>query len=963
METRSPDSELSTVASSDYFKARHFLVLLLRLGRPARPPVLASLCTLFPASPELIHYLCSIPNSPISLTGDLYVIPSPVASRAFIESGAIANFFNALLRPPSQQFVTGFCDTNSVGLRLKKRKWLVSDYEFVPSAKRRLILNTEDAKEENRSPLQLEYASPKVSFHFQVTDYVSRSINTIPCSMLKMATEFNFANHLSCISNARQRSCQLTEIRLLEGESDTTVSMKSKGNEEAMEFKPSLELVLPTSILDNLTVSGGTVEDGDTVGIRTNCVATLCPDDIEEINMPMMEVGNANESFIASNIEINEKEGTMGGQEEARSVASGSIFGETENVCLQLHTIPLNVPCGSGGTKNVDFEDMMPSFDKEHIYMESCDLLPKVLSQKRLSKHEKATEGISPRQNHLCKSVEHGKAIDVQKEKHQIKRDCKVIDKRRKLGQNIEKKRSSNVASPKDQMEEKILPNFETYVAEEEEGSGGYGTVYRARSKKDGTTVAIKCPHVNAHKHHVDNELRMLERFGGKSFVIKYEGSVKNGDSDCFVLEHVEHDRPEVLKNEINIFQLQWYGYCMFRALSSLHKQGVIHRDVKPGNFLFSRKASKGYLIDFNLAMDLHQKYGNTGKSKVGCNAHTDQVKLPNTSSALTKDRKLPNTKSSETARLKTTNDYKSTLGMKNIRRKALTQTKTRNNDLGGWNVSKSQGADGSGITSADRLREPLPCQGRKELINLAQEARQSINHESSTVLSPMRKRIAAPPQNVDKTLVYLNPMPLVSTGIGAGSSHLMNRGNRKIKKEGHCVGTKGFRAPEVLLRSPYQCPKIDIWSAGVTILYLMVGRTPFFGDPEQNMKDIAKLRGSEDLWEVAKLHNREPSFPEDLYKLESLPSIKLEDWCEMSSKRPNFLKDIPKSLFDLVDKCLTVNPRLRISAEEALKHEFFDPCHEALRKLRLQRQDSESSSSSRGKSVLKPIKISQVKA
>ncbi|KAF4403913.1 hypothetical protein G4B88_014369, partial [Cannabis sativa] len=158
----------------------------------------------------------------------------------------------------------------------------------------------------------------------------------------------------------------------------------------------------------------------------------------------------------------------------------------------------------------------------------------------------------------------------------------------------------------------------------------------------------IKCvkvlregPHVNAHKHHVDNELRMLERFG-KSFVIKYEGSVKNGDSDCFVLEHVEHDRPE----------------------------GVIHRDVKPGNFLLSRKASKGYLIDFNLAMDLHQKYGNISKSRVGCSARTDQVKLPSTSSTQTKDRKLPNTKSSETARLKTTNDYKSTLDMKNIRKR-----------------------------------------------------------------------------------------------------------------------------------------------------------------------------------------------------------------------------------------------------------------------------------------------------
>lgn len=31
--------------------------------------------------------------------------------------------------------------------------------------------------------------------------------------------------------------------------------------------------------------------------------------------------------------------------------------------------------------------------------------------------------------------------------------------------------------------------------------------------------------------------------------------------------------------------------------------QGIVHRDVKPGNFLFSTKANKGYLIDFNLAL------------------------------------------------------------------------------------------------------------------------------------------------------------------------------------------------------------------------------------------------------------------------------------------------------------------------------------------------------------------------
>lgn len=28
--------------------------------------------------------------------------------------------------------------------------------------------------------------------------------------------------------------------------------------------------------------------------------------------------------------------------------------------------------------------------------------------------------------------------------------------------------------------------------------------------------------------------------------MIKFEGSFSSGDAECFVLEHVEHDRPEV---------------------------------------------------------------------------------------------------------------------------------------------------------------------------------------------------------------------------------------------------------------------------------------------------------------------------------------------------------------------------------------------------------------------------------
>lgn len=35
--------------------------------------------------------------------------------------------------------------------------------------------------------------------------------------------------------------------------------------------------------------------------------------------------------------------------------------------------------------------------------------------------------------------------------------------------------------------------------------------------------------------------------FRGRNFVIKFEGSFKSGNSECFVLEHVKHDRPEVI--------------------------------------------------------------------------------------------------------------------------------------------------------------------------------------------------------------------------------------------------------------------------------------------------------------------------------------------------------------------------------------------------------------------------------
>lgn len=52
----------------------------------------------------------------------------------------------------------------------------------------------------------------------------------------------------------------------------------------------------------------------------------------------------------------------------------------------------------------------------------------------------------------------------------------------------------------------------------------------------------------------------------------------------------------------MDVAEVALYIRNLLKALCRVHSFGIIHRDVKPNNFLYDRKNNKFLLIDFGLA-------------------------------------------------------------------------------------------------------------------------------------------------------------------------------------------------------------------------------------------------------------------------------------------------------------------------------------------------------------------------
>lgn len=140
-------------------------------------------------------------------------------------------------------------------------------------------------------------------------------------------------------------------------------------------------------------------------------------------------------------------------------------------------------------------------------------------------------------------------------------------------------------------------------------GEGGMGVVYRARYVGNNRMVAVKLVPDEIAKNptlvaRFERELEVLKQLRHPHIVHCF-GGICESKQRFYAMELVEGGTLHGLLREVG--KLPWetvvdYGLQMCSALQCAHEQNVVHRDVKPGNFLIT-KAGKLKLSDFGLAI------------------------------------------------------------------------------------------------------------------------------------------------------------------------------------------------------------------------------------------------------------------------------------------------------------------------------------------------------------------------
>ncbi|XP_013880797.1 cell division cycle 7-related protein kinase isoform X2 [Austrofundulus limnaeus] len=498
-------------------------------------------------------------------------------------------------------------------------------------------------------------------------------------------------------------------------------------------------------------------------------------------------------------------------------------------------------------------------------------------------------------------------------------------------------------------------------------GEGTFSSVYLGEAQMhDGRRemFALKYLIPTSHPTRIAAELQCLTVAGGRENVMGVTYCFRKEDRVVIVMPYMEHQPIVDVIGLLSFEEVRLYIYHLLKALKHIHQFGIIHRDIKPNNFLYNRKSKTYALVDFGLAQG-------TADTRI------ELLKVVRSSQkgggSTGKQEAAPRSKA-----WKPTNTTSASLPALSVPRPPSSSSSSSSSSASGKTVAKKARPVPTSCSHSKPTKDlaglrnvPRPVFGERNLNNCTVQstnkqpaARKEVKPRKTDDPAP---RVSLPVRTQSSSQ---KPVKVVQQGLTCScylTDRVCNICMARKQQVAPRAGTPGFRAPEILTKCPNQGTAIDLWSAGVILLSLLSGRYPFFkaSDDLVALAQIMTVRGSRETIRAAK------TFGKALVCSQELPRQDLRTLCEtlrgrrssgdhrvtpaaettcseVRSETPTHpdrepstrlstpawgseegedelgWDAVPDEAYDLLDQLLDLNPSSRITAAAALQHPLF---------------------------------------
>lgn len=160
------------------------------------------------------------------------------------------------------------------------------------------------------------------------------------------------------------------------------------------------------------------------------------------------------------------------------------------------------------------------------------------------------------------------------------------------------------------------LSHVDSYEILKPIGAGGMGTVYKAIDRSRDLTVAIKVldrrydlERKRRKRDHLGREILIAAKLRHDTIVRYHKEIIEQEDRNghirrCLIMEYVDgYDlRKHIKDRDLSVRKMLDVMYMLCTGLDYLHMNGIVHRDIKPGNFMLTRDQKHVKIFDFGLS-------------------------------------------------------------------------------------------------------------------------------------------------------------------------------------------------------------------------------------------------------------------------------------------------------------------------------------------------------------------------